>query len=487
MSILKKIQEAISASRELADLKITETPGNLFVVGSMSRAALLAWQIVFDEKPDWLTYHCKDDSGDEIEPLSGQENESYRFTIQFTSSDVSPHLFTTEGWKSFLLNETLLYKAAEVKLAFIENGFITKAFKVDRWIYAPVSSVLLEPNKIVSNSPRKLVRSQSAEFMAPLRIEPWIHITPEIEQSEVITIWKKAAATMIAKSLPNELYKDENIQKVLLAGQPPRRLEFGEVQLNDSLFPKLQEVAAWIYLEGEDVEVKHTFLSSELARAWTSNDAFCIGLNSRLANAIESARLIYKAHLRSGSKDTLKALADLRKALNDDVQKLLQQSKDLSGAIWRDVAIAIGVLAVRFSVDGVKSNNLNTGFALIFALVAAYILVSYLISITTNNKFLKIVNASRSSWRIHLYGFLDENDYQALADIPLQDADTAYRCTEKRAAIIVFSVVLALLVGVLIEMGWIEPIAMALKNFMNCVISHAMKFSEDLRNYLTTP
>ncbi|WP_150046222.1 hypothetical protein [Methylomonas rhizoryzae] len=355
--ILKKIQEAISASRESVDLKITETPGDLFVVGCMPRAALLAWQNVFDEKLDWLTYHCKDDSGDDVEPSSGQENQSYRFTVQFTSSDVSPHLFSPEGWNSFLLNEKLLYKAVEVKLAFIENGFSTKAFTVDRWIDAPFSSGLQEPNKIVSNSPRKLVRCQSAEFMAPLRIEPWIHISPATEQSEVITIWKKVAATMIAKSLPNELYKEESVQKALLAGQPPRRLEFGEIQLNESVFQLLQEVAAWIYLEGEDVEVKHTFLSSELARAWTSTDSFCIGLDSRLANALESARLVYKAHLRSGSKDTLKALADLRKALNDDVQKLLQQSKELSGAIWRDVAIAIGVLAVRFSVDSVKSNR----------------------------------------------------------------------------------------------------------------------------------
>lgn len=480
MSILRKIQEAISASRESADLKITETPGDLFVVGCMSRAALSAWQIVFDQKLDWLTYHCKDDSGDEVEPSSGRENQCYRFTVQFTSSDVSPHLFTPEGWHSFLLNEMILYKAVEVKLAFIENGFNTKAFKVERWVDAPISRDLQHTNKISSNSPRKLVRCQSAEFMAPLRIEPWILITPVTEQSEVITIWKEVAAKMIAKSLPNELYKDESIQKVVLMGQPPRRLEFGELQLKESLFQILQEAAAWIYLEGEDVEVKHTFLSSELARAWTSSDSYCIGLEYRLGNAFESARLIYKAHLRSGSKDTLKALADLRKTLNDDVQKLLQQSKDLSGAIWRDVAIAIGILAVRFSVDGVKSNNVNTGFALIFTLVAVYILISYLITIATNNKFLRIVNASRNSWRIHLYGFLDEKDYQALADTPLQDADKAYRCTQKRTTIVVFFVVLALLIGVLIEMEWIEAFINHLESLKNWIVFQSTKFAEIL-------
>ncbi|WP_150046224.1 hypothetical protein [Methylomonas rhizoryzae] len=130
---------------------------------------------------------------------------------------------------------------------------------------------------------------------------------------------------------------------------------------------------------------------------------------------------------------------------------------------------------------------MSTGFALIFTLVAAYILISYLISITTNNKFLKIVNASRSSWRVHLYGFLDEKDYQALADTPLQDADMAYRCMQKRAGIVVSFVVLALLVGVLIEMEWIEPLAMMFKNFMNYVISQAMEFYDYLKNYSTMP
>lgn len=472
MSILTKIQEAINASREAIGFTISESnPGDLFIRGRMSRAILSAWQTVFDEQCHWLVHLCRDESDDEIQPSSGQENEIYRFTIQFTSPEITPHFFTPEGWRSFLLNEAILYKAVTVKLAFIENGFETKAFNVEPWLNAPVSVEVQEQKKSSSNTPRKIVRCQASDLMAPIRIEPWILANSIPEQSAALTIWQEIAAQMIAKSLPNELYKDENTPKVSLSGQPPRRIELGNFQTNNSLFQTLQEAASWIYLEGEDVEVRHTFLSAELARAWIPEISFCDGLVSRLESALESARLVYKAHLRSGSKDTLKALADLRKTLNDDVQKLLQQSKDLSGAVWRDVAIAIGVLAVRFAVDSVKANSLTIGFAAIYFLVATYISISYLITIATNNRFLGIIETSRESWRTHLYGFLDEKDYKELADNPLQAASKAYRCTQARTTVVVLFVVFILLLGIAVEMQWInlEIVIKSLEKFMNFI------------------
>jgi hypothetical protein len=60
--------------------------------------------------------------------------------------------------------------------------------------------------------------------------------------------------------------------------------------------------------------------------------------------ALESARLLYKAHIRAGGKDTLKSLGDLRKSLTEDTQKILQQSRDLSSALWKDMALVISTL-----------------------------------------------------------------------------------------------------------------------------------------------
>jgi hypothetical protein len=457
MSTLKKVHEAIEASRAATDFNISEDPGHLWIGGTMPRAALSAWQAVVDDQCSWLTLECKDEAQDTIEPRDGREGEKQRLSLRFQSPDTSPHLFSPEGWRSFLQKDLGISSARTIKLAFIKNGFNTRAFSIEPWINSPTPAETQDQERISNAGPRRQVRCQSPDLMAPAQIEPWILAGPAPDHCEAVTIWQGVAAQMIAKSLPNELYKDnDGISKVVLSGQPSRRLDLGAFQTHKVPFQALQEAANWVYLEGDDVEVRHTFLSAELARAWTPDDSFCAGLESRLASALDSARLVYKAHLRSGSKDTLKALADLRKTLADEVQKLLQQARDLSSAVWRDVAIAIGVVGIRVAMDGAKADKITLGFAMIYLLVAIYIGASYAIIIVTNQRFLDIIETSRKTWRTKLYAFLDNDDYQTLADKPLTDAVTAYRNTKKLTTIVVLVVIFLLMTGVAFEMHWIE-------------------------------
>jgi hypothetical protein len=456
MSILKKVHEAIEASRIVADSNISEDPGCLSISGRISDAVLSAWQKVTEHKCSWLKLNFIDDSDDPIEPKDGIEGERFRLRLIFKSPITAPHIFTPEGWRSLLLDEETLIHAQTIRLAFIETGFDTKAFSVEPWLDDPIA-VDTEVKKNVSDiSPRRQVRCQSPLLLAPIRIEPWILVGSISKHCSAISIWQEISAQMIAMSLTNELYKDGEVSKAILSGQPPRKLDLGIFQPNNTPFNALQEAATWVYLEGEDVEVRHTFLSSELARAWTPNIPFCEGLAARLAGALDSARLIYKAHLRSGSKDIIKALADLRKTLTDEVQKLLQQSRDLSSAVWRDVVIAIGVVGVRFAMDSVKANQVTHGFALIYFAVALYISVSYAITVATNTRFLDIVEASRQSWRTKLYAFLDDNDYQTLAENPLSDAVLAYRNTQRQTTRVVLAVVCSLIVIAAVELQWIK-------------------------------
>jgi len=422
----------------------------------MSCAALSAWQSVLDAQCPWLTLECKDESQDPIEPKNGREGEKHRISLRFQSPDAVPHILTPEGWRSFLCNEREIFSAKAVKLAFIKNSFGTKAFNIEPWTNAPTANASQNQKHKNDTGPRRQVRCQSPDLMAPVQIEPWILSGSAPKDCQAITIWQEIAAQMIAKSLPNELYKDGEISKINLSGQPPRRLEFGTFPADKIPFKSLQEAAIWVYLEGDDVEVRHTFLSAELARAWNLDVSFCAGLDSRLADALESARLIYKAHLRSSSKDTLKALADLRKTLADEVQKLLQQSKDLLSTVWRDVAIAIGTMAIRLSMDSVKATGVSIGFAAIYFTVAIYIGASYWIAIRTNNKFLKIIETARQSWRTKLYAFLDDDDYKALADKPLTDAVKVYQNTQAITSAVVIVVILILMAGFAYEAHWIE-------------------------------
>lgn len=450
--ILVKIKEAIEKSRLAADFSVSEDLGRLQITGTMSLDALSAWQGVFDISQTWLTIQCIDSIDDIISPNQGQENERYRFNLIFELPIKTAYIFTPEGWRSFLLNDELVITTVNVKLLFIENGFKTRLFFIEQWVDYPCASDVPVPGRPYIRT-RSHVKSNSPQFMAPTFIEPWVLLEPISLDSIASNIWKDISAKMILRSIPNELYIDSS-HKVYLLGSPPRRLELEEEAIEEIMFDKLQEAASWIYLEGDDTEVRHTFLSTELAREWNPSLSFCRGINSRLPNAMESAKLVYKAHLRASSKDTLKTLGDLRKTLADDIQKLLQQARDLSTTVWRDVAIVLGAVAVRYAMDSIKANQISTGFAIIYGLVLIYIVTSYLITISINKKFIEIMKNSQEIWRNKLYGFLDDDDYQKLAAYPLAKAYRAYNTSRRITSIVVFFVGFSLIIAIFVEMKW---------------------------------
>lgn len=453
MSISTQVHAAVEASRADPDLRVGEDLGRLHVAGSLTRAALDAWQAVADVAPPWLSLGCIDAADDPVQPRDARDGEPTRITVTFAPVANACYLFTPEGWRSFLLNDLLVSSTSSVRLAFDDRGFGTRAFDVGFWEGEPVAAS--EPARPGESGPRRHVRCQSSDLMAPSRIEPWILVGDSAE-GPAWQIWASVAASQIARCLPDELYRDVGAARVGLAGQPPRRLELGVFPPDDIPFEALQEAAAWVYLEGTDVEVRHTFLSSELAREWPADRSFALGLRGKLASSLGSARLLYKAHLRAGSKDTLKALSELRKTLADDVQKLVQQARDLSSAVWRDVAVAIGVMAIRFGLDAAKTVPSPLAFSTIYLVVAAYFIASFWLTVSINRRYLKSLEGSRTAWREKLYAFLDDDDYSSLAGAPLSEAIADYRLTERRTRKVVVVVVALLIMATLVEAGTID-------------------------------
>lgn len=85
--------------------------------------------------------------------------------------------------------------------------------------------------------------------------------------------------------------------------------------------------------------------------------------------------------------------------------------------------------------------------------MTAYIGISYGVSLSTNRKFLRVVERSRSAWRTKLSSFLDDADYKALADEPVPEAMAAYRRAEGRTTAII-AIVVAMLVAAAMKAGW---------------------------------
>lgn len=443
-SILEKIGKAIDRSRRAFDLVITEdqqvTTRKLFISGTMDNDTLQLWGEVMDTDAENLRITFVDESRDDIHPTQGVPGQKHFVTI---ISDEIPgvlRLFTQEGWRTFLLQDPRLCQYHRICALYVSEAFETQQWEVVPWKHMhPEESETDAPARTASVT-KSIIRCFSTDFLPPDTIAPWILISGDTMTDEPMKLWASLACRELLKCFVNELFAAE-IKKVGLSGKPPRKISFGEEHAALPAFDVIQETAKWIFLEGNETELKHTFLSSELAREWPEGVTFCEGIVYRLSPALESARLLYKAHIRTGGKDTLKSLGDLRKNLAEETQKILQQSRDLSSALWKDMALVISTLVLRYSLDAAKANDQQKVFALAFCALALYIAISYGMSVFINRHALSLQEKSRAIWRTKLYGFLDEQDYQELAGLPVKTAMRSYRRVERITSAIVLILV----------------------------------------------
>ena len=439
-SILAKICEAIEATRNAPNLIIDESTQNnntrkLFISGVMDSTALYKWSEVYTAECDWLKFEFIDDFQDKICPSEATGGSKNHITIIFKNDALAPCIFTPEGWRQFLLNDAQVCKANAVKLAFIDTEFKTLRFSVSKWHAPSVENSLISEEKVSKTSPRKIVKYFSPDFLPSESISPWILDSLVPENNPAFDIWRDISCREILKCLTNELFVTEQ-KMVALSGNPPKKIEFGDNLICEQSFTGIQSAAKWIYCEGEEVELKHTFLTSELAREWPQGVSFCDGIVHRLPTAMDSARLLYKAHIRSSSKETLKALNDLRKNLADDMQKVVQQSKELTSSLWKDVALVIGTMVIKYTLDASKNPNASKIYSIVFFSIAIYIVVSHFMSVAINANFIKIVEENRISWRHKLYGYLDDEDYDALATRPISKAYHSYYCIKNISSVL---------------------------------------------------
>ncbi len=199
----------------------------------------------------------------------------------------------------------------------------------------------------------------------PATIEPWI-IEGDLDRSDVAFLaWRDAAALAIARSLVSEVYQADGKAQVVLAGKPTRRIAFGDLTIEAAGFSMLQQAARWIFVEGPDAELRHTFLVHELARAWEGEEDFGSGLVKRLRQALESASLAYRAHVQDGSRETIKSLADMRKTLAEEITHDfgIRQGVDERFGAFVIAALSFGQMETQWSPASVAHNMQLAGQA----------------------------------------------------------------------------------------------------------------------------
>lgn len=269
--------------------------------------------------------------------------------------------------------------------------------------------------------PRELVKESGPIRRVPADIRPWLldpANVPDLENATV-GVWANAAATFLIRALSNEI--DEATGGLRFRGPPRVRLSApdGEVLavLESNGFEALQSAARWAFDNVRDAEVKQSLLAMEIARAAVGRDRPSEAFRDVIDGAFESAKIAYQLSLADISRDSLKALSELRKAIGEEVGKVSDTTRQIVTSAVGSVAVSAGMVAARITA------NVNEGLLLAVSLVAfGYVCVTAY----SGYQYLEIQKELRSNWRNRLYNFIADSEYQKMVQQPMSKASKSY-------------------------------------------------------------
>ena len=425
----KEIRDSTIALADSVGGHYSETPQALEVKGIFTEPVLAQWREVALGlgESEIGTLAATDSFGDTVDLTTVRTDE--------LTAEIRLHLRKTqrEGAASVLfLSFTCILenqlRSANTLIAFVAEEFTPFQTACCAFRVWSVGNPALPAESCSSIDPRKFTRDLTGTATVPQSIGLYLLKEQPAQESNVFRVWANAAKCYLALTLVNEVWREDNELKVSLIGPRTKRIPLGEPAEDDmNLFRLLQQASAWVYANSREVEVRHTLFTNELAREWPETSSFYDQAANRVTRALDSAMTAYRAHIRDGSKETLKALSDLRKTLSDEV-KVSAQTRELIGTLWKDFAIAATALLSRialvFADKQIEADSAPMKVILVGA--AVFSVASLTITLRANAHFMRIAERSRSAWKQKLFGFLSDEDLRALADKPIEDSIEAY-------------------------------------------------------------
>ena len=300
--------------------------------------------------------------------------------------------------------------------------------------------------------PGKVVRFLQPPPTADRDLCRWLLRDPDRSlpnQDSAFEVWKGAAARALAISIANEVDVDGTL---LFRGPPVSRFKLDDVAgLKNTIFADLQRAAYWAYESPRELENRQGLLASEIARG-TLRDGTLPALCDSTKRALEGARIAYGFGVTQQSKDTLKALSDLRKAVMDETSKLTETMRALAGAVSSAAFGAIGLIIARLTLA--PSNEWVTTAAVAIGVVLGLYVASVIIS---GLHFMRLQRTLRNDWRARLYSFLTEEDYEKLVETPVERAERGYKTAAWCGGIITTILIVATFVILLTPLPVIRP------------------------------
>lgn len=276
-----------------------------------------------------------------------------------------------------------------------------------------------------TKSPRLLVKEAADTRTVPDDIRLLLLDGSTLNASDPLhRLWASHAYDSLSRCVANEVSSIDC--KLIFKGPPKLGLTFvsPQQQVDFSLdireFEELHEAAAWVFENSREAEVKHVLLSTEIARSGRSDGEVRSYLKANLVAAFECAKIAYQMSISDVTKDTLKSLGDLRKAVTEETSKATDATRQTVTAIASAAAIGIGLVVARVSVA------LNPWLILAVMIVAWL----YVLTIALSGwHFALVQRALRVQWQDKLYRFLSAGEYDAMVTLPVGRSEGVFKYT----------------------------------------------------------
>jgi len=431
MTLARAIRDGAEALSNSGGGHLNETPQSLYASGTFTDETLIAWRnIAVDlEGSDIGALVAIDSFGNAIDLRTARIEDltdPIRLVFEKALIEHAVRLFLPSSIGGLLANQEASSKARSVYVAEDFAPFSTASCLFSAWGTAAPSATVAD---VVNIDPRRFVRDFTGTGSVPKSTGIYILKSDPQQHSNVFRIWSDAATIHLALCLVNEIWEENGARMVSLIGPRTRKIPLGTPNSADvGLFESLKNVSQWVYAKSEEVEIRHTLFTNELAREWPEDSCLYEQFSYRATKALDSAMTAYRAYLRNESKETLKSLSDLRKALSEEVSKVSAQTRELVGILWRDFAIAIAAVLSRVALifADKKSSADSLPMEAVLVGTAVFLLVDLAITLKTNARFMQISAESRSVWRRKLYGYLTDDEVRVLADEPIQKSTDTY-------------------------------------------------------------
>lgn len=401
---------------------VEERPGHLVVRALLDDAELRGrWIKLRAEASDFIKEVTIIDA-DIDAPLEDAETPApgtvFRIVVQTVQVAGQLRLFFAS---SLMAHPSELYDVDQVLVADMapDQTFSTYRSRYQMWTSDPPEA--FAPSELLPD-PRGFVTDFTGERRAPSDVRPWLLRAAPQAEGGVFAVWADISVPYLLATIADRVSKDDQQRLAYHFNGPPAAAVTPSVTEARQLLYRLQEGVRWVFADiPREASLRHLLLAAEWARTYQR-----AGLQGFGEGSLASAEAAWDAHVKSGSRETLKALAELRKTIVDEAQKASQRAQELAGSMWKDLAIAATPFVLKLVPDINKAESRIV--AGVLALLAAIFLVfSFSMQVYINKRYFYNQKSSRIIWKRSLNVALSPGEIEEFSEKPIRAAICDYR------------------------------------------------------------